>query len=1079
MLSRVMREAISASSRCSLAPPTKNCRPKTCTQRTYIVTFGAMSNAATLPAKANAAAKATQEQDDALPRLLGRYVLLRLLVRGGMGEVYLATTIGIEGAERPLVVKRIRREYRHDPSFHARFLDEARVQAQLDDPGVARIVEASVDDGGDPYVVVEYVEGRSLADMRSRLNRLGKPLPWADAVAVMLEIASALAHVHERTGPDGAPLGIVHRDLSPQNVMIGFSGDVKLIDFGTARGDNRRCHTVSGTVLAKPGYVAPEVARGDSATPRADIYALGVMLWELVAGRRFLEGDPTEHVAQVTAGKLRPAPLANDPNLAQLGDGPLPPEVDRIIAWLTEPLASARCGRAREAAQALAGVLSSAPRRPVEERGVRARVKTMLSRLYPTEPAASRVEFARLVSKARRVLANELAELSPAGGTAKKREEGTPEPLTQVPDGLPGTRYRLIRRLGEGAMGVVYEAEHVDLGRKVAVKVLQSSHSQSPDFVARFRREARAIAGLSHPNLVHVYDFGQTAGDQSLSEWGGRLFFVMERLEGETLDEYLDREHGVDWRDACELAIKTCRALEAAHAAGLVHRDLKPANLFLTYAGRRPSSLSDVGVKLLDFGVAKEMRGENAVVSASDAAGQDDPNLSKAGMIFGTPDTMSPEQVGGGDVDHRADLYALGCVLYQLLTGRMPFEAPSPILLMSCHLREEVKPVRAVAPMRGIPEAVERVVMRALEKDPAARFADAGEMREALEEACFGGFFVDEGVPVPSYVPPRTSGQDVVAASREESFRKAPIAYDDAFEIVVERPLEAGERSEETSRIERPKRRGARAFLFAALATCAIVGVAAKQQKLPAMEQALRSVHFENPFAKRAPAVATVAAVPVVQTQSAMVPFGPPAAAALGTASPSPVFASPASPLLASKSKPLVTAGKEVLAKDKAESPAKEPAKDVAPPAPNDPGVKSMLSDIDAKIAAGETEQALDLARAAKEDGSAASAAAWARAAFAAGHPTEAHQACLAWIARHADKSALEPRLFDARALRSAGRIDEAKVRLEETLKLHPESSEAKTMLRDVELMQGSGDGSKPTGVRHIKRRKGAQKLLG
>jgi serine/threonine-protein kinase len=236
----------------------------------------ARNAAANVPSASSADAS---QGGELLPRKLGRYALLKLLVRGGMGEVFLATTIGIEGAERPCVVKRIRRDYRNDPSFRARFLDEARVQSQLDDPGVAHVLEATVDEHDDPYVVVEYVEGRSLADVRARLQRVGQPMPWVDAIAVTLEIASALAHVHERTGAGGSPLGIVHRDLSPQNVMVGFSGDVKLIDFGTARGDNRRCHTISGTVLAKPGYVAPEVARGEAATPRADIYALGVMLW--------------------------------------------------------------------------------------------------------------------------------------------------------------------------------------------------------------------------------------------------------------------------------------------------------------------------------------------------------------------------------------------------------------------------------------------------------------------------------------------------------------------------------------------------------------------------------------------------------------------------------------------------------------------------------------------------------------------------------------------------------------------------------------------------------------------------------
>lgn len=1006
-----------------------------------------MSNAATLAAKANANVSSAQcgekEDVDVLPRLLGHYVLLRLMVRGGMGEVFLATTIGIEGAERPVVVKRIRRDYRSDPSFHARFLDEARVQSQLDDPGVARIIEASVDEHGDPYVVVEYVEGRSLADVRARLSRLGKPLPWADAVAVTLEMASALAHVHERTGADGAPLGIVHRDLSPQNVMVGFSGDVKLIDFGTARGDNRRCHTVSGTVLAKPGYVAPEVARGDSATPRADLYALGVMLWELAAGRRYLEGDASEHVANVTAGRLRPGNLSTDPMLAQLGDGPVPAELDRIVAWLTEPVASARCGHGREAAQALAGLLSSAPRRPVEERGVRARVKAMLARLYPTEPAASRVEFARLVAKARRVLATELSELSPAATKNGPRRDSAPA-AEEIPDALPGTRYRLIRRLGEGAMGVVYEAEHVDLGRKVAIKLLQAKHSQSPEFVARFRREARAIASLSHPNLVHVYDFGQTSGDCETSEWGGRLFFVMERLEGETLEAFVDRERGVDWRDGCELAIKTCRALEAAHAAGLVHRDLKPANLFLSYQGRRAGSFGEIGVKLLDFGVAKEMRGEGAPASASDAKGEDDPNLSKAGAIFGTPETMAPEQVAGGDVDGRADIYALGCVLYELLTGRMPFDAPSPILMMSCHLREDPKPVRERAPTRGIPEAVEKVVMKALAKDRGARFHDASEMREALEEACYGGFYVESARPPVAASP---SSSESVRAS-------APTEID--YEMVFEQPRAAA--AERTPRANRPRRRMFVPIAFAALASCAIaafIGSGHKPFDKQDLVRLMERAHLMHAPAG-AKAVAAAPSLPAAPAAPAMTQeprithantfqTAPPQAIPSSIARPAakPMVASPSSPVLAS---------------------------------PIDPAAKPALSEIDAKINAGETEAALELARAAKEDGSSASASTWARAALAAGHPDEAHQACVAWIARHPDKQAIEPRMFDARALRAGGRNDEARARLAEILKSHPDHAEAKGMLKDLELLHDA----KPSPARHVKKgKKPTQKLLG
>src|SRR5258708_37960140 len=240
-----------------------------------------------------------QAGEERIPRSFGRLWLLRRLARGGMGEVYLAATAGIEGAERPCVIKISRRDHADDRSFVARFLDEARVQAQLQHHGVAQILEASTDASGEPYVVVEYVEGRSLGEVRTRAIHAGVRIDWSDAVAIGVSAAEALGHIHERTDASGRALGIVHRDLSPQNVMVGYGGDLKLIDFGTARGENRRCHTISGVVFAKPGYVAPEVASGISGDSRVDLYALGIMLWELLARLRFLLGEAPEHPALV------------------------------------------------------------------------------------------------------------------------------------------------------------------------------------------------------------------------------------------------------------------------------------------------------------------------------------------------------------------------------------------------------------------------------------------------------------------------------------------------------------------------------------------------------------------------------------------------------------------------------------------------------------------------------------------------------------------------------------------------------------------------------------------------------------
>ncbi|MDB4993178.1 MAG: Serine/threonine-protein kinase PknB [Myxococcaceae bacterium] len=624
-----------------------------------------------------------------VPRIFGRLVLLKLLARGGMGDVYLATTTGIEGAERACVVKTVRRDHIHDGSFLARFLDEARVQSQLNHPGVAQVLEAATDENGEPYTVVEYVEGRSLSDVRQRAIQLGARIGWPEAVAIAIEMAQALAHVHERSGADGTPLGIVHRDLSPQNVMIGYAGEVKLIDFGTARGQNRRCHTVAGVVFAKPGYVAPEVARQEVGDGRIDLYALGIMLWELCAGRRFLNGDAQQHLEDAAAGKLVIPKIAAELKAPAL--------LDEAIAKLTTNDPDERYATAHIAANDLAKVIVEAPPGKQGERGVRGRINALMKTLWSLEPARSRADFAKSLRDARGL---QKEAVTPHSGTVQIAAKAMNDDML-----LSGTPYRLIKKIGEGASGVVYEAEHTELGRRLALKVLAPEHASAKDAIERFRREARAIAALSHANLCLLYDFGKALD--------GRIFLAMELLSGETLEKRLKDTKGMDWREAATLGIEVTRALEAAHAAGLVHRDLKPANLYLT---------SDGGLKLLDFGVA---------MALSDNA--QDEKRQKGFAIFGTPEYMAPEQVAGETVDGRCDLYALGCVLYELVTGERPFEGDSSVVVMGKQLREVPEPPQSKAPTRAIPTAFDAIIMTALAKKPENRYASAQVMREALQ----------------------------------------------------------------------------------------------------------------------------------------------------------------------------------------------------------------------------------------------------------------------------------------------------------------------------------------------------------
>src|SRR6266511_2302950 len=245
-------------------------------------------------------------------------------------------------------------------------------------------------------------------------------------------------------------------------------------------------------------------------------------------------------------------------------------------------------------------------------------------------------------------------------------------------------------------MARVHQGLDRQLGRRVAIKVLAPPFDRDGEFVERFQREARAAAGLSHPNIVAVFDSGSDDGTH---------FIVTELVEGETLAERLRRDGPKPPADAVAVAVDVCHALAAAHERGVVHRDIKPGNVMLLPDGR---------VKVVDFGIAR-------------AAGSD--TLTGTGEVLGSTAYLSPEQASGGSGDQRSDLYALGCVLYEMLTGEVPFRADTPIATMYRHVNED--PPRP-STVRPVPAELEDVAMRCLEKDPKRRFGSAGELEQAL-----------------------------------------------------------------------------------------------------------------------------------------------------------------------------------------------------------------------------------------------------------------------------------------------------------------------------------------------------------
>jgi eukaryotic-like serine/threonine-protein kinase len=272
-------------------------------------------------------------------------------------------------------------------------------------------------------------------------------------------------------------------------------------------------------------------------------------------------------------------------------------------------------------------------------------------------------------------------------------------------------RYQLGSLLGAGGMARVYVASDRVLERQVAVKVLSPSDAQDPLFVERFRREARAAARLSHPNIVAVFDSGCDAD---------LPYLVMEYVPGQSLAQLLARQGRLAPRRAVELAIQVCGALAAAHAQGLVHRDIKPANVLVGPDGQ---------VQVTDFGIVK------AAAAAT---------LTGTGTVLGTAAYLSPEQAQGGPVDARSDLYGLGCVLYELLCGSPPFGSGadrSPVAIATRHVSELPEPPSARNPL--VAPALEAVVLTALAKDPAQRYQSAVELQHALERVLAG-----DAVPV-------------------------------------------------------------------------------------------------------------------------------------------------------------------------------------------------------------------------------------------------------------------------------------------------------------------------------------------
>jgi len=607
----------------------------------------------------------------------GRWTLVRVIGSGGMATVY----EGRDEAGTGAAVKVLHPHLARVSATRARFQREVEVVAQIDHPGIVRVLDHQADATEDAYIAMELLEGQTLGE---RLGLDG----GADAKELLRTIdrvLDVLARAHDA--------GIVHRDLKPDNIFVTSDGQIKLLDFGVARLVDPAAgtpQTATGLALGTAAYMAPEQAlgRSEEIDARTDLFAIGTILFRLLSGRRIHDAE--------TDGEL----------LSAMATKPAPP-FSRVV-----PAAPASLAAVIDVA------LSFHPRgRYPDARTMQRDVRALLEDEPPPFAANS-------------VAASEQATVAPGEGAAAQSPKKPEKP--DLIDQVVADRYRVLALLGSGGMGSVYRAEHVHMRKVVALKVLHRELTCVPEIVARFEREAIAAARIEHPHVATATDFGKLDD--------GSFYLALEYVEGESLALRLSREGALPPGRASRIARQIASALGAAHAAGIVHRDLKPDNVMLVERGDNPDF-----VKVLDFGIAK--------VTAEDMKGQ--PVLTQLGSVFGTPEYMSPEQAMGQAVDRRTDLYSLGVILHEMLSGQgTPFSGADMIAILTAHMVQPPPPLPD-----SVPAQLSAITMRLLAKRPEERFATANELVEALDQLQLSPALPSAGLPgAPATAPSSALG---------------------------------------------------------------------------------------------------------------------------------------------------------------------------------------------------------------------------------------------------------------------------------------------------------------------------------
>jgi len=605
-----------------------------------------------------------------LPEIPG-YEPIRLIARGGMGAVYEAWRVGPFGFRKRVALKVVTIT---DSRLHRdaeRFCREARVCAMLSHRNIVRVYDFIRI--RDHYIaMMELLEGCDLDGLVHRMGADDVPL-WV-VMNIAEQALDGLEYAHSFRDAELRPLGLVHRDITPGNLFLCSDGVLKILDFGLAKLRNvaNTSLTADGWVVGTRAFLAPEQALGGAVDARSDLFQLGAVLYHVVTRRARRNG-------MEVPSSLPPIDEARPD---------LPKPVRFVIARALDPVPNRRFPTAADMRESVVRALED-----LGESGPLALERFLRNLEQPVERP-------------------ELAEASTQSGVTQPaipqrgRQVVAYRTQQELGAGLVlGGAYELVQSIGRGSAGVVWEAKHLRIPRRVAIKVLLAEAVEDREACSRFRREAEIASRLHHPNVVDVIDFNETED--------GRPFFVMELLEGEDLAARL-QAGSMSLDEVLSIARQIAAALYALHEQDVIHRDLKPENVFLC---TDPTSIGE-HVKLLDFGISKVL-GSTSIQT-------------KANRLLGTPRHMAPEQILGrnDEIDQRTDVFALGTIVFEMLSGRPAFVGANlPALTRAVVMGERPRLGDLVT---DLPAHLSDAVFKSLAKEPVDRQPDVASFYAEL-----------------------------------------------------------------------------------------------------------------------------------------------------------------------------------------------------------------------------------------------------------------------------------------------------------------------------------------------------------